>query len=209
MACHSGRIFFYLAPQLHLSRQNSSYNPSGLFASRFCKLPWCPFLPGSSRIPFIGIGVAYLVMPCDEQPFASFLMLTQGFHSLVLVLLLLQTCGQTAFCILLMHTHIPLTPFSWGTPLEGISIWISTIKLLNLLCQSLFGSEVSHSCHGPIPGQHSSYKYRYKSFKCAFNKFKDPIQDISRLTYCSVRNFTSDAWPAQFTCFPLGIDALD
>jgi len=116
--CHSGKIFVYLAPRLRLSKKNASYNPSGLFASGFCELPWCPFLPGSSRIPFIGIGVAYLVMPCDEQPFASFLMLTQGFHSLVLVLLLLQPCGQITICIHLMHTHIPLTPSSRGMPPE-------------------------------------------------------------------------------------------
>jgi hypothetical protein len=42
----------------------------------FCELPWCPFLPDSSRLPFIGFGVAFLAMPCDEQPFASFLMLS-------------------------------------------------------------------------------------------------------------------------------------
>jgi hypothetical protein len=75
--CHSGKIFFYLAPRLRLSRKNSSYNPSGLFMSGiFCKLPWCPFLPNSSRLPFIGFGVGCLAMPCNEQPFASFLMLS-------------------------------------------------------------------------------------------------------------------------------------
>jgi hypothetical protein len=84
----------------------------------FCELPWCPFLPSSSRLPFIGIDVAFLVTSCNKQPFASFLMLPQGFCSLVLVLLLLPPHGQTASCILLMPTHIPLTPFSWGAPLE-------------------------------------------------------------------------------------------
>jgi hypothetical protein len=39
-------------------------------------LPWRPFLPDSSRLPFIGVGVAFLAMPCNEQPFASFLMLS-------------------------------------------------------------------------------------------------------------------------------------
>jgi hypothetical protein len=50
-------------------------------------------------------------------------MLTQGFSSLALVLLLLQPHGQTAFCIILMHTHIPLTPFSQGMPLELVFLY--------------------------------------------------------------------------------------
>jgi hypothetical protein len=41
----------------------------------------------------------------------------------MLVLLLLQPCGQTAFCILLMHTYTPLTPFSWVTPLELVFLY--------------------------------------------------------------------------------------
>jgi hypothetical protein len=61
----------------------------GFLQAAFCELHWRPFLPGSSRLLFIGVGVASFAMPCDEQPFASFLMLTQGFHSLGLVLLFL------------------------------------------------------------------------------------------------------------------------
>jgi hypothetical protein len=49
---YSGKIFFYSAPWLRLSRQDSSYNPSGLFTRGiFCELPWRPFLPDSSRLP--------------------------------------------------------------------------------------------------------------------------------------------------------------
>jgi hypothetical protein len=95
----------------------------GFLRAVFCELPWRLFLPGSSRFPFISIGVAFLAMLCNEQPFVSFQMLTQGFRSLALVLLLLQPCGRTAFCILLMHTHIPLTPFSWGTSLELVFLY--------------------------------------------------------------------------------------
>jgi hypothetical protein len=32
----------------------------------FCKLPWRPFLPGSSRLLIIGVGDAFLVMPCNK-----------------------------------------------------------------------------------------------------------------------------------------------
>jgi hypothetical protein len=53
--------------------------------------------------------------------------------------------------------------------------WHTEMALSNF-----FWSEVSHSCHGPIPGQDSSFKYQYKSFKRAFNKFKDPIQESSQ-----------------------------
>ncbi len=42
----------------------------------FCELPWRPFLPDSSRPPFIGFGVDCIATPCNEQPFASFLMLS-------------------------------------------------------------------------------------------------------------------------------------
>ncbi len=106
----------------------------------------------------------------------------------------------TAFASFLTLTHLDDGPrfglggsnykFCWylnlgGTPLELVYI-ISKINLLNWHCQSPFRSEVSHSCHGPIPGQHTSFKYWYKSFKGAFNKFKDPIQELSRLTYFSV-----------------------
>ncbi len=106
------------------SGQNSSYNPSGLFVSGFLQAaPWLPFLPGSSGLPFIGVGVAFLVMPCNEQSFASFLMLTQGLRSLGLELLLLRPHGWTAFCIILMPTHILLTPFSWGMPLELVFLY--------------------------------------------------------------------------------------
>jgi hypothetical protein len=50
---------------------------------------------------------------------------------------------------------------------------------------------------------HTSFKYRYKSFRCAFNKFEDPIQELSWLTNFSVWQITSEAWPAQFSCFPM------
>jgi hypothetical protein len=32
----------------------------GCLQAAYCELPWRPFLPGSSRLPFIGIGVAFL-----------------------------------------------------------------------------------------------------------------------------------------------------
>ncbi len=218
--CHPGKIFFYLVPRLRLSRQNSSsYNPSGLFAKRlFCELPWRPFLPDSSRLSFIGIGVASLEMPCNKQPFAFFLMLSLKASINWRWCCFSHDAGwRTAFMSFLALTHLDDGPrfglrqsnykFHWHLSLGGCLLswytWISRINLLNWLCQSLFRSEVSHSCHGPIPGQHFSFKYQYKSFKCAFNKFKDPIQDISRLTYFSVWQITSEAWPAQFSCFPM------
>ncbi len=86
----------------------------------------------------------------------------------------------------MIRLKIPLIPLSWRDASWVGILWISTINLLNWLCQSLFRSKVSHSCRGPIPGQHTSFKYWYKSFKFAFKKIKDPIQELSRLTYFSV-----------------------
>ncbi len=62
---------------------------------------------------------------------------------------------------------------------------------------ALFQASILHSSPGT---SHSSVLSTYS---------KNLFQDILRLNYCSVRNFTSDAWPAQFTCFPLGIDVPD
>jgi hypothetical protein len=45
--------------------------------------------------PFIHAGVVFLATPCNKQPFASFLMLTQGFHLLALVLLFVVTPWRT------------------------------------------------------------------------------------------------------------------
>ncbi len=73
-----------------------------------------------------------------------------------------------------------------------------------LALSQYFWSEVSHSL--------ILIKYRYKtSFQ-----FQARYQDIqgshsrepSRLTYCSVWQFTSEAWPAQFSRLPHGIKYL-
>ncbi len=185
----------------------------------FCKLLWRPFLPSSSRLPFIGVGVVFLATPCNDQPFASCLMLSLKasihWHWYCFSY---NTGWGTAFVSFLMLTHqddrscfgLGLSDFEFNwylnlreTPLELVcyghpqsTYWTSYFK-------------VFFDQRSQISIQWILIKYRYKSFKCAFNNFKDPIQDISRLTYCSGRNFTSDARPAQFTCFPLGINVPD
>jgi hypothetical protein len=86
---HSGKIFFYLAPQMHLSRQNSTCNPLGFFVSGFLQaalapiptwffkasIQWhfccfscnamqqtafCILSDAHSRLLFIGVGVAFV-----------------------------------------------------------------------------------------------------------------------------------------------------
>ena len=73
----------------------------------FCELPWRPFLPGSSRLPFIGFVVASLVTLCNEQPFASFLMLSlKASTHQRWCCLSYDTGWQTAFASFLMLTHL-------------------------------------------------------------------------------------------------------
>jgi hypothetical protein len=50
-----------------------------------------------SRLPFISVGVAFVVTPLDELPFASSLMLIQRCCSLALVLLFLQRQATIGF----------------------------------------------------------------------------------------------------------------
>ena len=59
-------LYLLLAPTLELHHSIRA----------ICKLLCCPFLPGSSKLPFISVGIAFLATLYDEQPFASFLMLT-------------------------------------------------------------------------------------------------------------------------------------
>ncbi len=111
--------------------------------------------------------------------------LTQGFCSSALVLLFLLCQVTNSVCILsdahspgwwvtlwprMIRLKIPLIPQSRRDASWVGILWISTTDLLNWLFKSLFRSEVSHSCDGPIPGQHTSFKYRYKSFKRTFKK---------------------------------------
>ena len=70
-----------------------------------------------SRLPFISVGVAFVVTPLDELPFASSLMLIQWFCSLTLVLLFLQ-CHQATNgflhpfqCLLETFDHLRRCPF--------------------------------------------------------------------------------------------------
>jgi hypothetical protein len=67
---------------------------------------FCILSDAHSRLPLIGFGVASLATPCDKQPFASFLMLTQGFCSLALVLLFLQ-CWVANSLRVLSDAHSP------------------------------------------------------------------------------------------------------
>ncbi len=178
-------MLFYSAPQLRLSRLNSSYNPSGLFASGgFLQAALAPiptwFLKAS-------IHPCWCCFSCN-------------------------TMQWTAFGILLMPTHIPFTPFSWGTPFELVFLdgYPHSNSLTDSFTVFLF-REVScflHPC-GLILGHHSSFKYRYKSFKCAFNEFNGPIQESSQDWSIVLFYFTSDAWPAQLTHFSLGINVPD
>ena len=131
-----------------------------------------PFWCSQSRLQFIGAGVAFLVTPGDEQPLRP---LWRSLNRMTGHALASDNPIENSVDTVISEGRL----LSWYT-------WISTIDLLNWLFLSLFRSEVSHSCHGPIPGLHTSFKYRYKSFKRAFNKFKDPIQELSRLTYFSV-----------------------
>ena len=140
---------------------------------------FCILSNAHSRLPFIGVGVA----------FVATLWTNHHLHP------------SNAY------SHSIDTFLSGDASWVGILLWIYAIDLLNWLFQSLFWSEVSHSCHGLIPGHHSSFKYRYKSFWVCFQQIQGSYSgELSRLTYCSVRNFTSDAWLAQFTCFSPGID---
>ena len=165
---------------------------------------------------------------CNAMQWTAFCILSdalnQGLSSSALVLLLLQCRVMNSLCVLsdahspgwratlwprTIRLKIPLIPQSRrDASLIGIS-WISTIDLLNWLFQSLFRSEVSHLCHGPIPGLHTSSKYRYKLFKRAFNKFKDPIQELLWLTnfFC----LTNYEWSLASTILllPDGISVPD
>ncbi len=94
---------------------------------------------------------------------------------------------------------MPLELVYYGYPQS--TYWTGSFKV--------FSDQRSH-IHGPNPGHHSSFKYQYKSFQACFQQIRGSYsRKLSRLTYCSVRNFTSDAWPAQFSCFPLGINVHD
>ncbi len=125
----------YLAPRLHLSRQNPSCNPSGLFASNFLQaalvpIPtwffkasvhwhWCCFSCNAmqwtafcilsdahSRLPFISVGVAFVATPWTNS-----LMHLSNAHSHSIDTFLLGDA-------------------SW----VGIYIWVSKIDLMNWLC---------------------------------------------------------------------------
>ena len=84
-------------------------------------------------------------------------------------------------------------------------LWIPVIDLLNWLFHCLFWSEVSHSL--------ILIKYRYKTSFQVQALYQDiqgsyKSRELSRLTYCSVWQFTSEAWPLQFSRFPHGIEYL-
>jgi hypothetical protein len=90
--------------------------------------------------------------------------------------------------------QIPLIPYSQRDASWVGIFWISTINLLlNWFFQRLFDQR-SYS---------TGTQYR-SNFKCAFNKFKDPIQESSQdwpiVLFKTLLQFTSDAWPASFTC---------
>ncbi len=160
-------------------------------------------------------------MPGNEWPFASFLMLTWGFCSSVLVSLLLWPCGQMASCVP-SGAHSPgwratLWPwticgsndykFRWYLYLNGMPLELVYYGYLQLAywtdsLHSLFWSEVSHLS--------ILLKYWYNtSFQLqAHYQGSYKSRELLRLTYCSVWQFTSEAWPAQFSHFPHGIKYL-
>ena len=74
-----------------------------------------------------------------------------------------------------------------------------------LALSQYFWSEVSHSL--------ILIKYRYKTsfqFQARYQDIQGSYKsrELSRLTYCSVWQFTSEAWPAQFSRLPHGIKYL-
>ncbi len=73
----------------------------------------------------------------------------------------LATTSSLAVCILLMHTHIPLTPFSWGMPLElvflygypQLTYWAGLFKVLldqwsHIHAMAPFQANILHSSTG-------------------------------------------------------------
>ncbi len=59
-------IFLFGPTVAPLQEKKHLITHKGFLQAAFCKLPWCPFLPGSSRLPLISVGVTFLATPCNK-----------------------------------------------------------------------------------------------------------------------------------------------
>ncbi len=216
-SCHSGNIFFYSATQLRLSRQNySSCNPSGLFASGFLRaalapIPtwffkasvhrrWCCFFCNAmrrtafcilsdahSRLPFIGIGVAFLMTPGDAQPLHPF---WRSLTRMTGHALASDNPIKNSIDTFISEGRLPLELVYYGYPQSNY--WTGSFKVF-------FDQR---SC---ISIQSILTKYWYKTFpiSSALSRYSRIllIKRALKIDLFFCLTIMSEAWPAQFSCF--------